>query len=74
MSSLSGRAFPAPSVEGAGLTVRVEAISPSSYTLHLSSTVAAVGDGTAPIVVRGQNADGTAFEVRAAAHWYGVSP
>lgn len=73
VASSSGKAFPAPTCDGATLAP-AHTTPQSSYTFQIAHEVAALGNQTVPVVVRGRDADGHPFEVRVDVQCYGVSP
>jgi hypothetical protein len=74
VSSLSGRPFPLPTCEGV-IAGPVNSTSPqASYTFRFEQKIAAVGNHTGAVVVRGRDADGQPFELRVDVQWYGLTP
>jgi hypothetical protein len=77
VSSLSNRPFAVPTCEVKEGSVRATAAATAphtSYTFEVERKVAAVGNHTCPVIVRGVDAAGLPFEFRTEAQWYGVMP
>ncbi len=77
VSSLSSRSFAKPSCEAGTIVVSCTPgtpVSQVSYRFDFEQKVEAVGNHTRPVVVRGTDADGQAFEFGVDIQWYGVAP
>jgi hypothetical protein len=74
--SLSGRPFARPTCDVKEVSVQTAtATAPQvSHTFRFERTVAATGNQTAPVIVRGSDADGQSFELRVEVQWYGLAP
>ncbi|MCI0701624.1 MAG: hypothetical protein L0241_11130 [Planctomycetia bacterium] len=77
VSSLSNRPFARPTCDTGELSVLAVTTPPTpqaSYTFKFERKITAIGNHTAPVVIRGNDADGRPFELRIDMQWYGVTP